>query len=130
MKVDGRNAGNRIHAKALGMRGELAAFMGVVARHMGDNGALALDLRHHGIQNLHALLLFQIDALAGGTAHIQATDALVYKVTSQFARALHAHAAVVLIAGVKRGNNALIFFQVESHWDNPLSLMDEANLSP
>lgn len=49
----------------------------------GDDNHLALSLGHHVLQHHLALLHALIDALAGGTAHIQAVYALANQVAGQ-----------------------------------------------
>ena len=111
MEIDGRNAGDGVYAQAFRMRGQLAALMGVVAGNVGNDGAFALHFRHDRFQHGHALFFFQINAFSGGAAHIQACDALVYQITRQLTRALHADRAVVFVAGVKRRDDAMVFFK-------------------
>ena len=107
------------------MSGQLTAFIGIVAGDMRNDGALALHFFHHGFQNGHALFLFQIDALAGGAANIEALDALIDQITGKFLGAFNAYAAVILVAGIKRRDNAAIFFQRHA-W----SLLSRFGISP
>ena len=83
VEVDGRNGGNGVHPQALRVGGQHLAVGGVVARHVGDDNHLALSLGHHVLQHHLALLHALIDALAGGTAHIQAVYALANQVAGQ-----------------------------------------------
>ena len=112
LEVDGRNGGDGINAQALGMSSQLHAVGGVVAGHVGDHGQLALGLAHHSLQGLLALFLALVNALAGGTANVYALNALLDEVAGQLFGALNADVAFVVIAGVKRGNNALVLGNV------------------
>ena len=109
-EVDGRNAGDGVHAQPLGVCGQLAAFLRVVAGHMGDDGTLAAHLLHHGLQRAHPFFFFQIDALPGGAAHVQALHALVHQIAGQTARARLADGSLIVVAGVKRRNHAPVLF--------------------
>ena len=112
MKINGRDAGDGVHAQSFGMGGKLAAFVGVVAGHMRNDGTFALHLGHDGFEDGHALFFLQIDAFARGAAHVQPLDALVDQMPRQPARALHAHLSRFVIAGIEGGNDAAVSFNV------------------
>ena len=61
---------------------------------------------------LLALIGVLVDALAGGAAHIHALDALGDQVAGEGFDALHGDIAVLVIAGIERGDNALILGKV------------------
>ena len=48
----------------------------------------------------------------GGAAHIEALDALIQEIPRQIPDRLGAHLSILVIAGVKSGENTLIFGQV------------------
>ena len=110
VKIDGRNAGNGVHAKLLGMLCQLAALCGIVACHVRNDGTLAAYLLHHSLQRAHPFFFFQIDALPGGAAHVQALHALVHQIAGQTARARLVDGSLIVVAGVKRRNHAPVLF--------------------
>jgi hypothetical protein len=94
------------------MGGQHLAVGSVVTGHMGDHGHFALGFRHNVLQHQLALVHALVDALAGRAAHIQAGDAFPDQVAGQLAHPVRGDDARLIIAGIKRGNNALIFFQI------------------
>ena len=112
MEVDGGDGSDGVHAHALGVLGQLHTVGGVVAADMGDDGDLALGLAHHGLQQLLALIGVLVDALAGRAADVYALDALGDQVAGEGFDALHGDIAVLVIAGIERGDNALILGKV------------------
>ena len=118
VEVDGRNGCNGIHAHALGMAGQLHAVGGIVAADMCNDGQLALGFAHHGFQNGLALIHVLVDALAGGTAYIHALDAFGDQMAGKGLDALGRNIALCVVAGVKGGDDTLIFFDI-FHVPNP-----------
>ena len=87
---------------------------------MGDDGDLALGLAHHGLEHGLALIRVLVDALAGGTADVDALDALGDQVAGQRLDTLGRDGAIGRIAGIKRGDNAAVFGNV-FHTNTPFS---------
>jgi hypothetical protein len=79
---------------------------------MGDDGQLAAHLRHDVFQGLLPLGHALVDALAGGAAHIQALYSLVQQELRQGPDRRGADLAVLVIAGVKGGEDTLVFGKV------------------
>ena len=115
MEVDGRDRRDGVDAQALGVGRKLHAVGGVVAGHMGDDHDTAFVRGHDILKNELALGDRLVDALAGGTAHIQALDPLSDEILRQFPHGLRRDRACFVIAGIEGRENALIFFQILSH---------------
>ncbi len=112
LKVDGGNGGNGIHAQAFGVGGQLLGIPGVVAGHVGDDGELAPGLGHDVFQHQLPLGHALIDALAGGAADVQALDALFHIIPGQLPDSLGVNLPLGIIAGIERGNDALILLKI------------------
>ena len=95
------------------MGGQLHAVGGVVARYMGNHNHLALGLGHDILQHHLALSHALVDALPGGAAHIEAIDALFDEVAGQRPDPFGGDVARLVIAGVERGNDALVLCFVQ-----------------
>ena len=67
-------------------------------------------LLNDGFQKQLALRSRLVDAFAGRAADIQCLYAFVDQMPCQLPRAVRADAAVLFIAGIKRGYNSVIFF--------------------
>ena len=100
MEVDRRDGRDGVNAALFSMGGQLDGVRRVVAGDMGDDGDLALGLAHDGLQHGLALIRVLVDALAGGTADVDALDAL------------GGDGAVRCIAGVEGGDDAAVFVDV------------------
>ena len=85
---------------------------------MRNDGQLALGFAHHGFQNGLALIHVLVDALAGGTAYIHALDAFGDQMAGKGLDALGRNIALCVVAGVKGGDDTLIFFDI-FHVPNP-----------
>ncbi len=118
MEVNGGNGGNGIHAQALGVGGQVPAVRRVIAGHMGDDGQLAAHLGHYMFQGFLPLGHALVDALAGGAAYVQALNAFIQQIFGQCPDGGSVHAAAFIIAGVKSGENALVFRKI-SHFITP-----------
>ena len=112
MEVDGRNGGNGIHAQRFRVGGQFLGIGGVVAGNVGNDGDLALGLSHNVLQNHLTLFLALVDALTGGTAHIQALNALADEIPGQVPDSLGADIAFFVIASIEGGNNTLKFCSI------------------
>ena len=112
MEVDGRDGRDGVNAALLGMGGQLDGIGGIVAGNVGNDGDLALGLAHDGLKNGFALVRMLVDALAGGTADVDALDALGDQVAGQCLDALGGDGAVRCIAGVEGGDDAAVFVDV------------------
>ena len=94
------------------MAGQLLTVGSVVAGDVGDDGHFAAHLGHHVLQDGLALFNALVDALAGGAAHIQALHALVQQVLGKGPGTGGADGTVILVAGIERRENALVFLDV------------------
>ena len=112
MEVDRRDGCDGVDAALLGVGGQLDGVRRVVAGDMGDDGDLALGLAHDGLQHGLALVRVLVDALAGGTADVDALDAFGDQVAGQCLDALGGDGAVRCIAGVEGGDDAAVFVDV------------------
>jgi SNF2 family DNA or RNA helicase len=99
-----------VDAQALGVGGKRPAVGRIVAGDMGDDGQLAADLLHDGLQHGLALSDTVVDALTGGSADVEALHALFQQVASQRAGARRADRPLFIITGIKGGENPLILF--------------------
>ena len=111
-EVDGGNGGDGVHAHLLGVAGQLHTVPGVVAGHMVDDGELALGHSHHILDDDLPLGDALVNALAGGAVDVHTLDALVHKILSQSPDALGADIALLVVAGVKCGDNASVLVQI------------------
>ena len=112
VEVDGRDGCDGIHAAGFGMGGQLHRVGGVVAGHMGNDRDLALGLAHHGLQHGLALIRMLVDALPGRASHVDALDPLGDQVTGQSLCPFNRNMAILVVAGIECGKNALILFNV------------------
>ena len=112
MEVYWRDGGDAVRAHALGMGGKLHAVARVVAGNVRDNRDAACGLFNDRLKHGLALGYGLIDALAGGTADVHARHLFAYQILRKRAHALGRHLARVVIAGVERRDNALIFRKV------------------
>ena len=94
------------------MGGQLDGIGGIVAGNVGNNGDLALGLAHDSLQHGFALVRVLVDALAGGTADVDALDALGDQVAGQRLDALGGDRAVRCVAGVEGGDNTAVFIDI------------------
>ena len=112
VEVDGRDGRDGVNAALLGMGGQLDGIGGIVAGNVGNDGDLALGLAHDGLKNGFALVRMLVDALAGGTADVDALDALGNQVAGQRLDALGGDRAVRCVAGIEGGDNTAVLGNV------------------
>ena len=67
---------------------------------------------HHVFQHQLSLGYALVDALAGGAAHIQPLHPLVRQIADKGAHPLRGDGAGLVIAGVKRGDDALVLGEI------------------
>ena len=110
VEIDGRNGGDGIRPHLLRMCRQGHTVRRVVASHMGNHRDTALGHSHNILQNNLPLLDSLVDALSGGTAHIQAVHALANQILRQCADSFGADGAGVIIAGIKCREDTGVFF--------------------
>ena len=94
------------------MGSQLHGLPGTVAGHVGNDGQLALGNFHDVLQQQLPLGNGLVNALAGGTAHVQALDTLIDVILGQLANSLGGNIALFIVASVERRNNTGVFGQI------------------
>ena len=94
------------------MGSQLHGLPGAVAGHVGNDGQLALGNFHDVLQQQLPLGNGLVNALAGGTAHVQALNTLIDVILGQLPDSLGGDIALFIIASVERRNNTGVFGQI------------------
>ena len=110
-EINRRDTGDRIHPKPLRMGRQLFAVLRVIAGYMRDHRQLAGRCFHYIFQYDLTVFHALIDTFPGRTVDIDALHAFSDKVFRQRPHSLRADIAFPVIAGIKCGNDSLIFIE-------------------